>query len=163
MSKKEPGSNREYGYASYDVDNEDDEKLTYTSYEKDGSVNRYHDNGDGGHSHSHWNNKDDYNNGKDSDWSRSESGKSSNPSTGEVQSNGGCYLTTACMKHFKEKFDDNCYELTILRWFRDNFVTEEDVKHYYEVALSVVDNKYKETILKLEKTFVKNKRLVRAL
>ena len=39
-----------------------------------------------------------------------------------------CYLTTACMKYFKENFDDNCYELTVLRWFRDNFVSAEDIK-----------------------------------
>jgi hypothetical protein len=26
-----------------------------------------------------------------------------------------CYLTSACMKHMKENFDDNCEELTILR------------------------------------------------
>lgn len=52
---------------------------------------------------------------------------------------GSCYLTSACMNHFQEKFDDNCYELTILRWFRDNFVSEEDIKHYYEVAPTIVE------------------------
>lgn len=51
---------------------------------------------------------------------------------------GGCYLTTACMKHFKTSFDDNCYELRVLRWFRDNFVTKEDVEHYYSVAPEIV-------------------------
>jgi len=50
----------------------------------------------------------------------------------------GCYLTTACMKHFKENFDDKCYELEVLRWFRDNFVSKEDIKHYYEVAPQIV-------------------------
>ncbi len=30
------------------------------------------------------------------------------------------------MKCFQEKFDDNCYELTALRWFRDNFVSKEE-------------------------------------
>lgn len=55
-------------------------------------------------------------------------------------SSGSCYLTTACMKHMKEKFDDNCYELTILRWFRDNFVSKEDINLYYEVAPAVVEN-----------------------
>lgn len=49
-----------------------------------------------------------------------------------------CYLTTACMKHFQKNFDDNCYELTVLRWFRDNFVTREDIKHYYEIAPLIV-------------------------
>ena len=38
------GSNRDWGYASSDEDG----NLTYTSYERNGSVNRYSDNGDGG-------------------------------------------------------------------------------------------------------------------
>ena len=60
---------------------------------------------------------------------------------------GGCYLTSACMKYFQENFDDNCYELTVLRWFRDNFVSKEDIEHYYEVAPVIV-----ETINKEEKS-----------
>ena len=129
------GSDRDWGYASSD----DKGNLTYTSYEKSGSVNRYSDNGDGGHSHSHWNNKDSYNSGKDSDWSRSESNSHGNPSTGEIQNNGGCYLTTACMAFFQEKFDDECYELRVLRWFRDNFVAKADIEHYYKTAPIIVD------------------------
>ena len=62
-------------------------------------------------------------------------------------SSGGCYLTSACMKYFQEKFDDNCYELTVLRWFRDNFVSKEDIEHYYGVAPVIV-----ETINKEEKS-----------
>ena len=142
MADNKGGSNRDWGYASYDIDREDDysdSNLQYTSYEKNGSVNRYGDNGDGGHSHYHWNSSDDYNNGYDADSGRSESNSSSNPSIGEVQDNGGCYLTTACMKHLQENFDDNCDELTTLRWFRDNFVTKEDIKHYYEIAPSIVE------------------------
>ena len=50
-----------------------------------------------------------------------------------------CFLTTACMKYFQEKFDDNCYELTVLRWFRDNFVSKDDIEHYYEVAPMIVE------------------------
>ncbi len=50
----------------------------------------------------------------------------------------GCYLTTACMRNKIEEFDDNCYELTVLRWFRDNFVSKEDIEHYYEVAPIIV-------------------------
>lgn len=49
-----------------------------------------------------------------------------------------CYLTTACMKHYLNNFDDNCYELTVLRWFRDNFVSKEDIKHYYKIAPIIV-------------------------
>lgn len=54
-------------------------------------------------------------------------------------SSGSCYLTTACMKHFNVEFDDNCYELQVLRWFRDNFVSIEDVNHYYKTAPAIVD------------------------
>lgn len=50
----------------------------------------------------------------------------------------GCYLTTACMRHMQDKFDDNCYELTTLRWFRDNYVSQEDIKQYYEKAPDIV-------------------------
>ena len=52
---------------------------------------------------------------------------------------GGCYLTSAGMKYFQKNFDDNCYELTVLRWFRDNFVSKEDIEHYYEVAPIIVE------------------------
>ena len=49
-----------------------------------------------------------------------------------------CYLTTACMKRYLNNFNDNCYELTVLRWFRDNFVSKEDIKHYYKIAPIIV-------------------------
>jgi len=49
-----------------------------------------------------------------------------------------CYLTTACMRHMALNFDDNCEELTILRWFRDKYVSKEDIKHYYNTAPIVV-------------------------
>ena len=51
-----------------------------------------------------------------------------------------CYLTTACMIHKAEEFDDNCEELTILRWFRDEFVSKEDIEHYYETAPIIIEN-----------------------
>ncbi len=50
-----------------------------------------------------------------------------------------CYLTTACMRHMDKSFDDNCEELKVLRWFRDNFVSQEDINHYYEIAPIIVD------------------------
>lgn len=143
MSGSKGGNNRDWGYASYDVDRYDDysdSNLQYTSYEKSGSVNRYGDNGDGGHSHAHYNDSSSYNTGGNPDSSRSSSNSSSNPSTGEVQSGGGCYLTSACMKHMQEKFDDNCHELQVLRWFRDNFVSKEDICKYYEIAPIIVSN-----------------------
>jgi len=55
-----------------------------------------------------------------------------------------CFLTTACMKYFQDKFDDNCYELRVLRWFRDNFVSKQDVEHYYEIAPVIVEEINKE-------------------
>ena len=55
-----------------------------------------------------------------------------------------CFLTTACMKYFQDKFDDNCYELTVLRWFRDNFVSQKDIEHYYEIAPIIVETINKE-------------------
>ena len=71
-------------------------------------------------------------------WSRTDNDRDND--TQEKSSGSGCYLTSACMKHFYQKFDDNCYELTVLRWFRDNFVSEDDVVHYYEVAPIIVEN-----------------------
>ena len=43
------------------------------------------------------------------------------------------------MKYFQKNFDDKCEELTILRWFRDNFVSQEDIKHYYVTAPIIVE------------------------
>lgn len=132
------GKNRDWGYASYYDDDKGDTHLIYTSYEKNGSVNRYPSNNDGGHGHEHWNNKDSYDAGDSSDWSRSESNDSPDPDTGEVQDNGGCYLTAACMQHYQTKFDDNCCELKTLRWFRDNHVSLIDKLYYYSVAPQIV-------------------------
>lgn len=56
----------------------------------------------------------------------------------KVTNMGNCYLTTACLYHLRENFDDNCEELTILRWFRDNFVKGDDVAHYYKTAPIIV-------------------------
>lgn len=50
-----------------------------------------------------------------------------------------CYLTTACMMHYLDNFDDNCYELRVLRWFRDNYVSKEDIETYYKVAPIIVE------------------------
>ena len=49
-----------------------------------------------------------------------------------------CYVTTACMRNKMENFDDNCEELTILRWLRDQFATKEDIYHYYTIAPMIV-------------------------
>lgn len=50
-----------------------------------------------------------------------------------------CFLTTACMRHMRENFDDNCYELDILRWFRDNCISECDKNEYYLKAPVIVE------------------------
>jgi len=133
-------------------------------------------------------------------WSRTENDRDKGTQT--KTSGTICYLTTACMKHYLEKFDDNCYELTVLRWFRDNFVSKEDIKHYYKTAPMIVEaieqeqhkdiiynyiydnvvdacvkaiengdydfayNRYKESILSLEQTYLKSNlenKLVRTL
>ena len=52
---------------------------------------------------------------------------------------GGCFLTSACMKSLDENFDDNCHELQVLRWFRDNYVSSKDVEHYYNIAPQIVN------------------------
>ena len=58
---------------------------------------------------------------------------------GEKQTTDGkCFLVTACMRHYNENFDNNCSELTILRWFRDNYVLKDDIAHYYEIAPTIV-------------------------
>lgn len=38
-----------------------------------------------------------------------------------------------------DKFDENCYDLQILRRFRDNFVSQEDIEHYYQTVPVVVE------------------------
>lgn len=56
----------------------------------------------------------------------------------DSSSGSGCYLTSACMKHYQTAFDDTCEELMILRWFRDTFVSKEDVDYYYHIAPVIV-------------------------
>ena len=49
------------------------------------------------------------------------------------------FLTTDCMRHFGKLFEDDCYELRVLRWFRDNYVEKEDIEKYYKVAPIIVE------------------------
>lgn len=37
------------------------------------------------------------------------------------------------------QFSDKCEELLILRWFRDKFVSKEDIEHYYQIAPIIVN------------------------
>ena len=43
------------------------------------------------------------------------------------------------MQKYKENFDDNCHELTVLRWFRDKFIKLHEKYHYYKVAPKIVE------------------------
>ncbi len=146
------GDKKSWGWTSYNVDDEDedDPQLIYTRVHEDGRVDQYPDNGDGGHGHFSWKNKEDFDAGESPDFRREESNNSSNPTAAQMNKDGSCYLTTACMHHYKKDFNDKCYELELLRWFRDNFVTEEEIEHYYEVAPIIVEGiekeKFSETI-----------------
>ena len=58
------------------------------------------------------------------------------------RSDQGCYLTTACVQY--KGLPDDCYELSTLRNFRDQYVTklpngEELVKKYYKTASQIVE------------------------
>ena len=48
-------------------------------------------------------------------------------------------LKTSCMKHYKDEFNDNCYELLVLRWFRDNYISEDDIEKYYKLSPIIID------------------------
>lgn len=70
-------------------------------------------------------------------WKRTDNDRDNGTKT--HSSGSGCYLTSACMRHYLANFDDNCYELTVLRWFRDNFVSKEDINHYYKTSPMIVE------------------------
>lgn len=58
------------------------------------------------------------------------------------RSSGGCYLTTACVTYFGK--EDKCYELEMLRVFRDNFMNQneemrQEVQKYYQIAPKLVE------------------------
>ncbi|MBE6163768.1 MAG: hypothetical protein E7156_00340 [Streptococcus gallolyticus] len=59
----------------------------------------------------------------------------------EIRNDGGCYLTTATVEHMG--FEDNCYQLNILREYRDNYLAKfqdgaNDIEHYYKIAPDIV-------------------------
>ena len=60
----------------------------------------------------------------------------------EMNSSGGCYLTTACTEAMD--LPDNCYELETMRAFRDGYLThevnngKEIIEEYYTVAPEIV-------------------------
>ena len=72
--------------------------------------------------------------------SRPSSSHSSGSSSGGKS--GWCFITTAACEYFGKP--DNCYELTMLRQFRDGWLTaqpggEELIREYYRVAPSIVE------------------------
>ena len=102
--------------------------INVTSNDEKGHVNIYDNNPKEEHNSIHIN--IDYETGNGSITDTTNGGKETTDTK--------CYLTTACMRHFQESFVDSGYELTVLRWFRDNFVSQEDIAHYYETAPVIV-------------------------
>lgn len=91
------------------------------------------------HSDGSWSNDSGFN--SDGSWTSGGSGSSNSSDSSDSSDSGGCYLTTACV--VAKKLPDDCEELSILRWFRDNYLRnqvngEADIKHYYEVAPKIV-------------------------
>lgn len=120
------GEKDKYGYR-----HDDGHYSKMTGNERSSSYSVYDKNpSEKGHSAIHVNINTDT--GKGSVVEHGSDGKSSTTDT-------SCYLTSACMKHMQEDFDDCCEELTMLRWFRDSFVSKEDVEHYYQTAPIVVE------------------------
>lgn len=57
-------------------------------------------------------------------------------------SSGGCFLTSACVE--AKGLPDDCYELTTLRMFRDEYLAKQEcgkceIAHYYSVAPKIVE------------------------
>lgn len=57
-------------------------------------------------------------------------------------SSGGCFITSACCNY--KGFPDNCYELTVLRKYRDTFLKKTKhgkdlINEYYRIAPSIVE------------------------
>jgi hypothetical protein len=60
----------------------------------------------------------------------------------ESQSDNGCFITTACVTH--KGLSDDCYELKVLRNFRDTYVTSREegarlIKEYYNTAPLIIE------------------------
>ena len=48
------------------------------------------------------------------------------------------FLTEVCKRYFKEQYDENCYYLQALIWFRDHLMTDEDKEEYYRISPVIV-------------------------
>lgn len=53
------------------------------------------------------------------------------------------YLHEACKRHYRDEFDESCSELRFLRGLRDEYLSQEEVEHYYEISplmIEAIDN-----------------------
>ena len=50
-----------------------------------------------------------------------------------------CFLTSACMMCFQDKFNDNWYELRVLRWLKQNILSNEEIKYCDKIVFEVID------------------------
>lgn len=77
-------------------------------------------------------------------YSSSYSANSSSTTSSKSSSDGGlCFITTAACEFLNK--EDDCYELTMLRNFRDYWLAHQPegenlIKEYYEIAPVIVDN-----------------------
>ena len=60
---------------------------------------------------------------------------------GKRSGDNNCFITTACVQHYN--LSDNCYQLSTLRNFRDNYLQRSTdgnklIKEYYSVAPQLV-------------------------
>ena len=79
---------------------------------------------------------------KRSSYSRQPQQSSHNNSSSSTSGGGFCFITTAVCEYFNKQ--DDCYELTMFREFRDNWLInqpngEELVKEYYRIAPKIVE------------------------
>jgi hypothetical protein len=48
-------------------------------------------------------------------------------------------LKRTCQEYFQQSFKEDCYEMQILNWFKDNFVSDEDMMNYYEISTFLIN------------------------
>lgn len=61
----------------------------------------------------------------------------------EKKNAGGCFLSSACVE--AKGLPDDCYELTVLRNFRDSYLSsieggKAEIRAYYDTAPAIVDS-----------------------
>ena len=48
------------------------------------------------------------------------------------------FLAEVCKRYLKEQYDENNHYLQLLKWFRDNLMTEEDKEEYYRTSPLII-------------------------